>query len=295
MSVGGVRRHPSGGKRGAGGRQRGGGRAEQADQVAGFDVHLANFEGPFDLLLQLIGRHEMDVTQVALSRVTDEFIAHVRLGGTGWDLDQTSSFLVVASTLLDLKCARLLPGGEVSDPEDLAALEARDLLFARLLQYRAFKELAVWIEARVDSAQLTHWRPGGIEDRFAHVLPEVELHLAPADVARLAAAAMAPRPEPHVELAHLHGAQVSVVEQTALVSSLLRERGSATFRSLASGCDRLTVVVRFLAVLELFRARQVSFEQVGPLTELHIRWVGGEEAVLPDVDEYESQPELEDA
>lgn len=276
-------------------RKRGGEKVERQDQVAGFDVHLANFEGPFDLLLQLIGRHEMDVTQVTLSRVTDEFIAHVRLGGKEWDLDQTSSFLVVAATLLDLKCARLLPGGEVTDPEDLAALEARDLLFARLLQYRAFKELASWIESHVDAASLTHWRPGGIEDRFAHVLPEVELNLTATDVARLAAAAMAPRPEPHVELAHLHGAQVSVVEQTALVASLLREKGSDTFHGLASGCDRLTVVVRFLAVLELFRARQVVFEQAAPLSELHIRWVGREEAVLPEVDEYETQPELEDA
>lgn len=276
-------------------RKRGPSRGERPDQVAGFDVHLTNFEGPFDLLLQLIGRHELDVTQVALSQVTDEFIAHVRLGGKEWDLDKTSSFLVVAATLLDLKCARLLPGGEVTDPEDLAALEARDLLFARLLQYRAFKRLASWIESHVDSASLTHWRPGGIEDQFRHVLPEVEMGISADDVARLAAAAMVPKPVPHVELAHLHGAQVSVVEQTAQVAALLRDSGSATFRALAAGCDRLTVVVRFLAVLELFRARQVAFEQAGPLAELHIRWVGGEDAALPDVDEYETQPELEDA
>ncbi|MEO7587565.1 MAG: segregation/condensation protein A [Arachnia sp.] len=276
-------------------RRKGSERPEHTDQVAGFDVHLSNFEGPFDLLLQLIGRHELDVTQVALSKVTDEFIAHVRAGGKEWDLDKTSSFLVVAATLLDLKCARLLPGGEVTDPEDLAALEARDLLFARLLQYRAFKQLASWIEGHVDSASLTHWRPGGIEEQFRHVLPEVHLGIGPDDVARLAAAAMAPRPVPHVDLAHLHGAQVSVVEQTALVASLLRDNGSATFRALTGGCDRLTVVVRFLAILELFRARQVAFEQAGPLTELHIRWVGGEETVLTDVDEYETQPELEDA
>ncbi|MGO1384018.1 MAG: segregation and condensation protein A [Arachnia sp.] len=277
------------------GRRSTGQKADHQDQVAGFDVHLSNFEGPFDLLLQLIGRHEMDVTQVALSRVTDEFIAHVRLGGKDWNLDQTSSFLVVASTLLDLKCARLLPGGEVTDPEDLAALEARDLLFARLLQYRAFKKLASWIESHVDAEGLTHWRPGGIEDRFADVLPEVELNLTAADVARLAVTAMTPRPVPHVELTHLHGAKVSVVEQTAIVASLLRDKGSATFRSLASGCDRLTVVVRFLALLELFRARQVVFEQAGPLAELHIRWVGGEVAALPEVDEYDTQPELEDS
>lgn len=277
------------------GRRPGAEKAERPEQVAGFDVHLVNFEGPFDLLLQLIGRHEMDVTHVALSKVTDEFIAHVRLGGKEWNLDQTSSFLVVAATLLDLKCARLLPGGEVTDPEDLAALEARDLLFARLLQYRAFKQLASWIEQHVDSASLTHWRPGGIEDAFRHVLPEVQLGISPPDVARLAVGAMTPRPQPVLELTHLHGAHVSVVDQSAKVAALLRESTSATFRALTSGCDRLTVVVRFLAVLELFRARQVVFEQAGPLTELHIRWVGGDEMVTLDVDEYETQPELEEA
>lgn len=276
-------------------RKRGADRGERPEQVAGFDVHLINFEGPFDLLLQLIGRHEMDVTQVALSKVTDDFIAHVRLGGKEWDLDKTSSFLVVAATLLDLKCARLLPGGEVTDPEDLAALEARDLLFTRLLQYRAFKQLASWIECHVDDASLAHWRPGGVEEQFRGALPEVELGIDASDLARIAARAMTPKPVPHVELSHLHGAQVSVVEQTARVAALLRSHGSATFRTLAAGCDRLTVVVRFLAILELFRARQVAFEQAGPLTELHIRWVASEDASLPDVDEYDSQPELEDA
>lgn len=276
-------------------RKRGVNHGERPEQVAGFDVHLANFEGPFDLLLQLIGRHELDVTQVALSEVTDEFIAHVRMGGKEWDLDKTSSFLVVAATLLDLKCARLLPGGEVTDPEDLAALEARDLLFTRLLQYRAFKQLATWIEGHVDSASLTHWRPGGIEDQFRHILPEVELGVFADDIARLAAAAMVPKQVPHVEMAHLHGARVSVVEQTAQVAAALQDSGSTTFRALAAGFDRLTVVVRFLAVLELFRARQVAFEQAGPLSDLHIRWVGGEDAALPKVDEYEAQPELEDA
>ena len=276
-------------------RKRGVDPSERPDQVAGFDVHLTNFEGPFDLLLQLIGRHELDVTQVALSRVTDEFIAHVRLGGREWDLDKTSSFLVVAATLLDLKCARLLPGGEVSDPEDLAALEARDLLFARLLQYRAFKQLAIWIEGHVDTASLVHWRPGGVEEQFRQVLPEVELGIDAQALARIAARAMAPRPVPHVELAHLHGARVSVVEQTAQVAALLSLSGSATFRSLVSGCDRLTVVVRFLALLELFRARQVAFEQAGPLTELHVRWVGELDSGLPEVDEYDTQPELEES
>lgn len=269
-------------------------RPEHQDQVAGFDVHLENFEGPFDLLLQLIGRRELDVTTVALSQVTDEFIGYVKAGGEVWDLDKTSSFLLVAATLLDLKTARLLPGGEVTEPEDLAALEARDLLFARLLQYRAFKQLAEWVAGNIDAASLTHWRPGGLEEQFRSVLPEVELRIGPDDVARLAAGALTPKPAPTVELTHLHGANVSVVDQVAQVSRRLQDSGSLTFRALVDGCDRLTTVVRFLSVLELFRAQQVAFEQAGALTELHIRWVGGDDAELPDVDEYDQLPEPED-
>ncbi len=268
--------------------------AESPEQVAGFDVHLTNFEGPFDLLLQLISRRELDVTTVALSQVTDEFIALVREHGETWDLDRTTSFLVVAATLLDLKAARLLPGGEVTDPEDIAALEARDLLFARLLQYRAFKQVAGWIEQTSDRAAGTHWRPGGLEEAFRSVLPEVQLDIGAHELARLAAGALAPKPAPHVALEHLHGARVSVVEQVAHVTRVLQDSGAMTFRLLVSGCDRLTTVVRFLSVLELYRAGQVAFEQAGPLTELTIRWSGGEDAELVDVDEYEAPLELED-
>ncbi len=256
----------------------------------GFDVHLANFEGPFDLLLQLIARRELDVTHVALSQVTDEFIAYVRAAGDRLGLEQTSSFLVVAATLLDLKAARLLPGGEVTEPEDIAALEARDLLFARLLQYRAFKQLAAWVEQRLEEGETRHWRPGGLETEFREVLPEVELPIDPAGLAGLAAAALMPKPVPSVALTHLHGSRVSVVEQTKLVAHELAQAGQRSFRQLVAGCDRLTTVVRFLAVLELFRAGQVSFEQASPLSELSIRWSGG---VLTEfeVDEYEAQGE----
>ncbi|MDO5093665.1 MAG: segregation/condensation protein A [Propionibacteriaceae bacterium] len=258
---------------------------ERPETTPGFDVHLTNFEGPFDLLLQLISRRELDVTQVALSQVTDEFIAYVRAAGDALGLEQTSSFLVVAATLLDLKAARLLPGGEITDPEDLAALEARDLLFARLLQYRAFKQLAAWVAEAITVADRQHWRPGGLEEQFREVLPEVELPINADELARLAARALTPKPKPVVQLAHLHGSQVSVVEQTSLVAERLSREGQATFRALVAGCDRLTTVVRFLAVLELFRAGQVSFEQASPLAELSIRWSGGQVREL-DVDEY---------
>lgn len=264
------------------------------DQVAGFEVHLSNFEGPFDLLLGLISKRELDVTQVALSQVTDEFIAYVKAGGEVWDLDKTSSFLVVASTLLDLKAARLLPGGEVTEPEDIAALEARDLLFARLLQYRAFKQLAEWISETMSGAESTYWRPGGLEEQFRSVLPEVELPIGPDDLVRLAAAAMRPKPPPVVELGHLHGASVNLSEQVRQVADRLRRDGAATFRGLVAGCDRLTVVVRFLAVLELFRASQISLEQLSPLGELTVKWTAGEADVAEVTDDYGPALELEE-
>ena len=269
--------------------------AERHDGVEGFDVHLTNFEGPFDLLLQLISRRELDVTEVALSQVTDEFLAHVKAGGEGWNLEKTSAFLVVASTLLDLKAARLLPGGEVTDPEDIAALEARDLLFARLLQYRACPRAAEWLAQAISAAETTHWRPGGLEEQFRAVLPEVELHLTPADVARLAAGAMAPRPEPVVELTHLHGSTVSLSEQVTLLADRLRRDGAASFRVIIAGTDRLTAVVRFLAVLELYRAQQVSLEQISPLGELTVRWIAGDQRAVEVTDDYGPQPELEEA
>lgn len=270
-------------------------KGEQRDELPGFELRLENFEGPFDLLLDLISRHELDITEVALSTVTDEFIAYVKLGGEVWDLDKTSSFLVVAATLLDLKAARLLPGGEVSDPEDIAALEARDLLFARLLQYRAFKKLAEWVSEAMNAAESTHYRPGGLEDQFRGVLPEVELQLSPEDLARLAAGAMVPKPPPVVELSHLHGSTVSVPEQVSYVADRLRRDGAATFRALISGADRITIVVRFLAILELFRAQQVALEQLEPLSELTVRWTAGDEAAVEVTDDYGPQPELEDA
>ncbi len=265
---------------------------QQRGGVDGFEVRLANFEGPFDLLLTLITRRELDVTEVALSQVTDEFISFVKLGGEVWDLEKTSSFLVVAATLLDLKAARLLPGGEVDDAEDVAALEARDLLFARLLQYRAFKRVASWLAETMTVAESTHWRPGGLEEQFRGVLPEVELPLTPDDLARLAAGAMAPKPAPLVELTHLHTNTVSLTEQVGLVADRLRREGALTFRALIAGCDRLTTVVRFLALLELFRVSQVALEQLSPLGELTVRWTAGDDRTAVVADDYGPQPEL---
>jgi len=242
---------------------------------AAFSVHLDAFEGPFDLLLQLISKHKLDVTEIALSKVTAEFIAHIKeLGG---DLEQTTQFLVVASTLLDLKTARLLPQAEVEDEEDLALLEARDLLFARLLQYRAFKKIAAFMTESMAGEQRHYPRAVGLESRFAQLLPEVLISIGPEDLAQLAAMALTPKAEPVLSLAHLHASHVSVREQAHLIVDRLRRERTTTFRALtADAPDILTKVARFLAVLELFGEGMLAFDQARPLGDLHIRWTGND-------------------
>ena len=236
-------------------------------EAAGFEVRLDNFEGPFDLLLSLISKHKLDITEVALSQVTDEFIAHVKAGGAAtWDLEQTTSFLLVAATLLDLKAARLLPQGDVEDEEDLALLEARDLLFARLLQYRAFKQVAGVLERRGwRGSRERHPRAVGLEERFAGLLPEVLIGIGLEQFAALAAKALEPKPVLEVSLQHIHAPAVSVREQAALVVERLRRSGTMTFRALCGDSpDTLTTVARFLSLLELFREGAVAFDQVDP-------------------------------
>jgi segregation and condensation protein A len=251
--------------------------AQQADGAAParFTVKLTNFEGPFDLLLQLIGKHKLDVTEIALSKVTDEFIAHLRALGDQLDLDQASEFLVVASTLLDLKAARLLPAADVDDEEDLELLEARDLLFARLLQYKAYKQAARFLRERETEAAHRFPRSAALEPRFADLVPEVVLDLSPERFAALAARVLAPKAPEVVSVSHLHAPPVSVSEQLLAVRNQLVRAGTATFRALTADCGHtLEVVARFLALLELYRQQRVVFEQLTPLGELHVRWTG---------------------
>lgn len=253
-----------------------------------FTVHLDNFEGPFDLLLQLIAKHKMDVTEVALSIVTDEFIEHLRAFGPDWELDQTSEFLVVAATLLDLKAARLLPQGEVEDEEDLAILEARDLLFARLLQYRAYKQIAGLLEQQMADEARRFPRAVGLDDRYSGLLPEVLIGIGPEAFAALAAKALKPRPEPTLSTAHVHTPKVSVREQAALIVGRLRRSRATTFRALtADSPNVVTTVARFLALLELFREAVIGFDQAAPLGELTIRWTGDEDSELEVGDEFD--------
>lgn len=248
-----------------------------------FRVRLDNFEGPFDLLLSLISRRQLDVTEVALSQVTDEFIAYLA-AAAHWDLGQATEFLVVAATLLDLKTARLLPAADVEDEEDLALLEARDLLFARLLQYRAYKLAAAYLSELERTQTHRHGRAVELEPQFAGLLPEVLIGVSPERFAELAAVAMRPKPVPVVAIDHVHAPRVSVREQIAILRDRLRRHGASTFRYLVSDCaSTLEVVGRFLGLLELYRDGSVAFDQAEALTELRVRWTGTDEDADPDV------------
>lgn len=239
----------------------------------GFSVRLGNFDGPFDLLLSLIGKHQLDITEVALSTVTTEFLSYLRSLDSTEELDQASEFLVVAATLLDLKVAGLLPQGELVDAEDVALLEARDLLFARLLQYRAFKEISAWFSERIETETARHYRAVRLEEHYRKQTSELVWTLSAADFGALAALALAPRQLPSVAVGHLHAPAVSIREQAATVVALLRGGEPMTFRQLVAGAVGLGVVIaRFLAVLELYRNEAIAFDQLEPLGELTLRW-----------------------
>ncbi|GIF44681.1 segregation/condensation protein A [Actinoplanes xinjiangensis] len=265
-------------------------------ETSGFTVRLDNFTGPFDLLLQLIGKHKLDVTEIALHQVTDDFIAYIRAMGDDWDLGETSEFLLVAATLLDLKAARLLPAAEVEDEEDLALLEARDLLFARLLQYKAYKEAAAHI-AELEAAGARRWpRLVTLEQRYADALPELVLGIGPERLLKMALKSFLPKPgPPQVSIAHIHQVRVSVREHANLLRDRLRRAGVATFSLLIADCENtLEVVARFLALLELYREGLIDFEQPVSLDELTVRWIGGDGEVELEVDDYEGSKPAED-
>ena len=262
------------------------------NSVDKFNVKLNQFEGPFDLLLSLIAKHELEVTALALHIVTDDFLQYIKSQGSDWDLDEATEFLVIAATLLDLKTARLLPSGEVEDEEDIARLEARDLLFARLMQYKAFKDVSIWLNDQLAIESKRFARSVSLEPQFANLLPEVLLGLGPNELARLAAKAMEVKTIPSISLSHLHAPAVSVREQAGIIVERLRRVGATTFRSLISGVEVPVVVARFLAVLELFRESQITLEQESPLADLYIRWVGTEQGEIELTDEFDSETNL---
>jgi segregation and condensation protein A len=266
-------------------------------RLPGFSVHLEVFDGPFDLLLQLISKHKLDITEVALAAVTDDFIAHIRnleQEGEGWLLDQATEFLVVAATLLDLKAARLLPSGEIEDEADLALLEARDLLFARLLQYRAFKQIADIFQERIAEGEKSFPRLVSLEPHLADLLPEVVLGVTPDRFAALAERAMTPREDLVLSVEHLHLPLVSVAEQALEIAARLKEKKVLTFRALTDGeTNRFVLIARFLGLLELYREGAVRFQQVISFGELTIEWVAPEDRVLQISDEFDRPIEMD--
>jgi segregation and condensation protein A len=273
--------------------------SKDVNAVAGaFSVHLDNFDGPFDLLLQLISRHKMDITEISLSLVTDEFIAFIRAleaSGEGWRLDQATEFLVVAATLLDLKAARLLPSGEVDDEEDLALLEARDILFARLLQYRAFKEIAATFSERITTADKFFPRVVALDPTLSALLPEVLIGVGPQRFAAIAERVLTPKVSPVVSIEHLHLALVSVAEESRVVVEALRRSKSISFRNLVSDAQNTMVIVaRFLALLDLYRQGVLRFDQVIAMGELQISWTGSDSGEVEVTDEFDIPVVLED-
>jgi segregation and condensation protein A len=268
-------------------------------RLPGFSVHLEVFDGPFDLLLQLIAKHKLDITEVALGVVTDDFIAHIRnleQEGEGWLLDQATEFLVVAATLLDLKAARLLPSGEVDDEADLALLEARDLLFARLLQYRAFKQIADIFQAKIEEGEKSFPRTVALEPHLAELLPEVVLGVSPDRFAALAERALTPRTDPTLSVQHLHLPLVSVAEQALEIAALLKERKVLTFRGLTEGeTNRFVLIARFLGLLELYREGAVRFQQMVSFGELSVEWIAPEDRILTISDEFDRAPVSEES
>jgi segregation and condensation protein A len=268
--------------------------------VTPFEVHLEVFSGPFDLLLGLISKHKLDITEIALAKVTDEFIAHIKAAQAAdadeWDLSQASEFLLVAATLLDLKASRLLPQTGPQDEEDLALIEARDLLFARLLQYRAFKDIAHAFGERMATAGRMTPRQAGLEPQFAALLPELVMGITPQQLAMIAARAMTPRVAPTVGLDHLHAPQVSVREQAGLIGERLRRERVCSFRALVADADStLVIVARFLALLELFREAAIAFEQAEALGELTVRWTGADDGEIEVSDEFDELDEPDGA
>jgi segregation and condensation protein A len=264
---------------------------EEVEIGAGFSVHLDNFDGPFDLLLQLISRHKMDITEVSLSIVTDEFIAFIRsleASGEGWRLDQATECLVIAATLLALKAARLLPSGEVEDEEDLALLEARDILFARLLQYRAFKEIAATFAAQIEAADKSFARVVALDPALSALLPEVLIGVGATRFAAIAERCLTPKSPPVVAVHHLHSSSVSVAEESKRVVEALRAGRTLSFRNLISDADStLVVVARFLALLDLYRQGVLRFDQVMALGELQISWTGSDSGEIEATDEFD--------
>lgn len=254
-----------------------------------FQVSLEEFSGPFDLLLALISKHKLEVTELALSQVTDDFLNYIKEKGATLPLEEISSFLVIAATLLDLKTARLIPSGEVEDEEDIALLEAADILFARILQYRAYKQVSGVIKEMMELAPRRWPRTAGFDPGLNQLLPEVTINITPAQFAAVAVTSLLPRQLADISISHLHSPLVSVKEQTQVIVRKLSRAKNLSFAELVSDCETTGhIVASFLSILELFRQRLITFEQHVPLGPLFIQWQGSDDI------EYEIDTEFDE-
>jgi segregation and condensation protein A len=239
-------------------------------------VRTEVFEGPFDLLLHLIARQRVDIWQVSLSRITEDYLAEMRRMRR-LNLEVATEFLVVAATLLELKAARLLPAPDADPDEAETAPEERDLLFARLLQYRAYKQAAELFGERMAGQAGYVPRRVGAEDVLKGIAPDLLIGVEPAALARLAAAALTPAPQPEVRTSHIAPPKLSVAEAVADLAVRLRDRGSSSFEELVgSKALPIEVVVGLLALLELYKRSLVEIEQTATFGAIAVRWTGGD-------------------
>ena len=270
--------------------------ANTADRTGSYEVHTPVYEGPFDLLLHLILRDQVDLYEITLLEIVDAYIAELERMET-LDLDVATEFLLIAATLVELKSRRLLPGDDDLDLDDeLALWEERDLLLARLLECKTFKDASV-VLARFASEAGRSWpRVAGMEERFLSVAPDLLAGVTPDKLRDACLSALTPRPQPRIDLEHVAPIRMSVAEAVEELMDDLPSMGRITFRSLTqSFVDRVEVIVRFLALLEMFKQGWVDLEQAGNFGELHIAWIGiigedepgGVTARLAAIDSYE--------
>jgi segregation and condensation protein A len=251
------------------------------------EVRLEVFEGPIDLLLHLITRRRVDIYDVSLATITDEFLNAMRRM-EDLDLETSTGFLVIASTLLELKSIRLLPAPSDMNEEDLRALEERDLLLARLVECATFRDAGGWLRSGLESGRDLHPREVSLEPRFLHLQPELVLDLTPEDVAVAAAAALAPRPVPFLDTSAVRPLRASVREAIRELTLRLQSGSELAFEDLCGRRERIDVVVRFLGLLELFKSGAVMLSQHDRFGAIRARWTGevSLDEVLSEAEEY---------
>jgi segregation and condensation protein A len=248
-----------------------------------YQVKLEVFQGPFDLLLHLIAKRELDIYEVSLAAITEEYLEHLKQMRE-LDLEVATEFLVVAATLIEMKAGRLLPGPP-RDEEDLLALSERDVLIARLLEYRAFKDAAARFAELIDANAGYVGREAGPGADFAHLIPDVLAKVSVHRLADLAVTALTPKEPPHVDTSHITPIRVSVGDAAKEIAARLQQTGTATFRALASDAgNKLEVIVRFLALLELVKRGYADVAQSTNFGEIEATWIAGKDVVLEGLD-----------